>query len=58
MPQIVYRGDGEAQIGELRLIKDQPQEISEERAEELKAIADQLQERGLELILEPKAKPE
>jgi hypothetical protein len=57
MPQIVYRGDGEIQVGELRLIKDQPQDISEERAEEFKAIAEQLQERGLELILEPKPKP-
>jgi hypothetical protein len=57
MPQLVYRGDGEAQIGPLRLIKDQPQDISDELAEELKAIADQLQERGLELILEPKPKP-
>jgi hypothetical protein len=56
MPQIVYRGDGEAQVGQLRLIKDQPQDISGELAEELKAIADQLQERGLELILEPKSK--
>jgi hypothetical protein len=56
MPQIVYRGDGEAQIGELRLIKDQPQDISDKLAEELKSIADQLQERGLELILEPKTK--
>jgi hypothetical protein len=56
MPQIVYRGDGEAQIGELRLIKDQPQDISDQLAEELKSIADQLQERGLELILEPKSK--
>jgi hypothetical protein len=56
MPQIVYRGDGEAQIGELRLIKDQPQDISDKLAEELKSIADQLQERGLELILEPKPK--
>jgi hypothetical protein len=56
MPQIVYRGDGEAQIGELRLIKDQPQDISDKLAEELKSIADQLQQRGLELILEPKTK--
>jgi hypothetical protein len=56
MPQIIYRGDGEAQVGQLRLIKDQPQDISGELAEELKAIADQLQERGLELILEPKSK--
>jgi hypothetical protein len=56
MPQIVYRGDGEAQVGEFRLIKDQPQDISDKLAEELKAIADQLQERGLELILEPKSK--
>jgi hypothetical protein len=56
MPQIVYRGDGEAQVGELRLIKDQPQDIPDKLAEELKSIADQLQERGLELILEPKTK--
>jgi hypothetical protein len=56
MAQLVYRGDGEAQIGPFRLIKDQPQDISDELAEELKAIADQLQERGLELILEPKPK--
>ncbi len=55
MPQIVYRGDGEIQVGELRLIKDQPQQISEERAREFETIVDQLQGLGLELIVEPKA---
>ena len=56
MPYIVNRGDGEILEGKFHLIKDQPQEISEERARELKAIADQLQERGLELIIEPRPK--
>jgi hypothetical protein len=57
MPQIVYRGDGDIQVGEgIRLIKDQPQEISDKLAEELKQIAETLQERGLELIIEPRPK--
>jgi hypothetical protein len=54
MPQIVYRGDGEMQVGPYHLIKDEPQEISQELADELNKTAEVLQERGLELILEPR----
>lgn len=58
MPQIVNRGDGEVQVGPHHLIKDQPQEISQELADELKRTAEVLQERGIELILEPKTPEE
>jgi hypothetical protein len=54
MPQIVNRGDSEIQVGPYRLIKDQPQDISQELADELNRTPEVLQERGLELILEPK----
>ena len=56
MPQIVNRGDGEIQVGPFRLIKDQPQDISQELADELNRTPEVLQERGLELILESKDK--
>ena len=54
MPQIVNRGDTEIQVGPFRLIKDQPQEITQELGDELNRTPEVLQERGLELILEPK----
>jgi hypothetical protein len=56
MPQIVNRGDGEIQVGPHRLIKDQPQEISQELADNLNRTPEVLQSRGLELIIEPRPK--
>jgi hypothetical protein len=58
MPQIVNRGDVERQVGPFRLVKDHPQEITQELADELNRTPERLQELGLELILEPSSKAE
>jgi len=58
MPKIVNRGDVERQVGPFRLIKDQPQEITDELADELNRTPERLQELGLEVILEPSSKAE
>lgn len=56
MPQIVYRGDGEIQVGPHRLIKDRPVEVTLELAKEIRRVFEKWQEKGIELILEPKPK--